>query len=250
MSMKKLTALLCTAAMTMSLSATAFANPSITTVFNEKVEVQAETSVVIPEGKKVVVTKAAPENYKVKEVADVVSKVNNPEEKAEVAEIVATLKALKSAEELVGPTGEPLKEAEFVTTSGNVVDTSVYDFVTEFADLALTDDVTMEYSLDGEVVSVKTTLTMEALIDADIENMVIMQIDPETGDVYFIELKAEDFDPVTGELTVTFPCLGPFSIMEKPADAVGITEYAVEEAAAEEAATEAATEAVTEAVTE
>ena len=65
------------------------------------------------------------------------------------------------------------------------------------------------------MVSVKVTLTLEALKEADVENLLIMQIDPKTGEVFFIEIAAEDFDPVTGEITVAFPCLGPFTVLEK-----------------------------------
>ena len=36
---------------------------------------------------------------------------------------------------------------------------------------------------------------------------------PETEEVYFIELK--DFDPATGEITAEFPCLGPIIVLTK-----------------------------------
>ena len=45
-----------------------------------------------------------------------------------------------------------------------------------------------------------------------------MQINPETGEVYFIEIDEESYNPETGEITVEFPCLGLFTVMGKPAE--------------------------------
>ena len=42
----------------------------------------------------------------------------------------------------------------------------------------------------------------------------LMQMDPTTGEVYFIEIDAENFNAQTGEITVTFPCMGPFTVLE------------------------------------
>ncbi|MDO4322032.1 MAG: hypothetical protein Q4C61_05850 [Lachnospiraceae bacterium] len=199
--MKKLTALLVAGVMTIGMTMTAFANPSISTIATEQVEVSAETAAVIPEGKKIVVTEVDPEKYESKEAAEVVTKVNDEATKITMKEILETLKVDTTA--------------EIKTESGNVVDPTVYEPITKFADLVITDGTSVEYDVDGEVVSAKVTLTIEALKDADVENLLIMQINPKTGEVYFIEIDEEDFDPETGEITVTFPCLGPFTILEK-----------------------------------
>ena len=92
-----------------------------------------------------------------------------------------------------------------------------YDFITRFADVVLTDGTNVMYDDNGNVVSAKVTFKSEAVKGAKAENLLIMQIDPKTGKVYFIEILPEDFDPETGEITVTFPCLGPFTILEKTA---------------------------------
>lgn len=200
--MKKFTAVLCAAAMTLGLSATAFANPSITTVAPEEVKVSAETAAIIPEGKKLAVQEAAPENYENKEVADVVTKLNDDTVKITTSEILETLKVDLTQ--------------EIKTTSDNVIDPTEYEPITKFADLVITDGMTVEYDINGEVKEVTATVTVEALKDVtDVENYVIMLIDPKTGEVYFIEITEEDLDPETGELTVTFPCLGAFTLMQK-----------------------------------
>ena len=41
------------------------------------------------------------------------------------------------------------------------------------------------------------------------EDLLLMQVDATTGKVYFMPI--EEFDPVTGEITATFPTLGPIA---------------------------------------
>lgn len=199
--MRKLAALLVAGVMTLGMTMTAFANPSISTVATEQVEVSAESAALIPAGKKVVVKEAAPDNYESKEAAEVVTKVNDDATKITMKEMLTILKVDTAA--------------EIKTDKGTVIDPTAYEPITKFADLAITDGTSVEYDVNGEVVSVKVTLTLEALKEADVENLLIMQIDPKTGEVFFIEIDAEDFDPVTGEITVAFPCLGPFTVLEK-----------------------------------
>ena len=62
----------------------------------------------------------------------------------------------------------------------------------------------------------------------------LFQIDPATGEYYFIEI--DEYDPVTGAITAEFPVLGPFLVLET-ADA---------STAEDEAATEAVNEAAAE----
>lgn len=198
--MKKLAGILCAAAMSLSMVCTAFANPSIAEVTLEAQDavVAEETAAIIPEGKKLVVKEAAPANYESKEAADVVTKLNDPAVKITVKEMLDTLKV------------DTTKEIK--TESGNVIDPTKYEPITKFADLVLSDDTTVEYDFDGEV---KATVKVEALKDVkDIKNIVLMKIDPKTGKVYFIEIDEEDYNPETGEITVTFPCLGPFTVLE------------------------------------
>ncbi|MDD3795652.1 MAG: hypothetical protein PHE06_06740 [Lachnospiraceae bacterium] len=203
--MRKLTAALCAAAMAVSMAVTALAAPSITTIAPETLA-EVTTSVAIPEGKTVVVQAPVPASYKSKEAAEVVTKLNDDTTTITTAEILSVLKV------------DTTKEIK--TESGTVIDPTAYEPITKFAELAITDGTTAEYSVDGKVVSVKATVTVEALKDLtkeDLKNIVLMQIDPETGEVYFIEISEDDFDPATGKITATFPCMGPFTVMEKAA---------------------------------
>ena len=204
--MKKLTAIICAAALSLSTVSVAFANPSIgeVTVEPQKVIVSTETAQIIPEGKTLIVTEAKPENYESKEAAEVVKKLNDPKEVTTTKEILEILKV---------DTTQEIK-----TESGTVINPEEYEPITKFADLVISDGVTVEYDINGEVKAVKATIEVEALKDVeDIKNILLMQIDPKTGDVYFIEIDEKNYVPETGEITVEFPCLGPFTVMEKPA---------------------------------
>lgn len=205
--MKKLTAIICAAALSLSTACVAFANPSINevTVEAQEAKVDAETAKIIPEGKKLVVKEAQPENYESKEAAEVVTKLNDSKEVITTKEILEILKV------------DTTKEIK--TQSGTVIKPEEYEPITKFADIAIADGVNIEYDINGEVKAVKATIEIEALKEVeDIKNIVLMQIDPKTGEVYFVEIKEEDYNPETGEITVEFPCLGPFTVMEKPAE--------------------------------
>ncbi len=200
--MRKLAALLVAGVMTLGMTMTAFANPSISTVATEQVKVSAETAALIPAGKEVVVKEAAPENYESKEVAEVVTKLNDDATKITMEEILTILKVDTSA----GVT----------TTKGTVIeDLTAYAPITKFSDLAVTDGTDVEYDVNGEVISVEVTLTLEALKEAVAEDLLVMQADPKTSEVSLIEIDEEGFDPATGEATIEFPGFGPFTILEK-----------------------------------
>ncbi len=199
--MKKLTALLCAAVMTLGMTASAFANPSISTVAVDKVTVSAETAAILPAGKSLEAREANPTDYKSSEAAEAVTKLNDDAQTVTVAELLTILKVDTTA--------------EIKTESGTVIDPGAYEPLVKFADLVVTDGATVEYDINGQVTAVKLTITLEAVKAAAAENLLIMQINPVTGEVHFIEISEEDFDPETGEITVTFPCLGPFTVLEK-----------------------------------
>ena len=202
--MKKLPAFFCAAAMTLTMGMTAMALPSVSTTATEKVTVSAETAKVIPEGKELSVKTADPKNYEVPAVAKAVEALNNLKE----GETVSTETVMKAL---------GFEDLTKITTADNkTVDLTGFEPVTKFADLMLTDGNSVEFDANGEAISVEATISVEALKEVeDLANILIMQMDPKTGDVYFIEVTEEDFNGETGELTVKFPCLGPFTILEK-----------------------------------
>ena len=77
-------------------------------------------------------------------------------------------------------------------------------------DLVITDGTEVSYTTDGEV---RATIQVEPARDLEAEDLLLMQVDPETGEVYFLDV--EEYDPETGEITATFPCLGPIMVLVK-----------------------------------
>lgn len=201
--MRKLTALLCTAAMTFGMAASAFANPSVSTVAPESVTVSAASAALIPAGMSLMVQKADPTNYTNTQVADVVTRLNDSQQTITMSEMLDILQVDLTQ--------------DVTTQNGTVIDPTAYNPIAQFVDLVISDGATVAYDVDGNVLSVEATITLEAAIGANVEDLLLMQLDPTTGDVYFIEIDAENFNAETGEITVTFPCLGPFTVLETSA---------------------------------
>ena len=202
--MRKFASIVFATVMTLSMACIAFANPSIssTGIEEQTATVDAATAAKIPAGMSLIVNEAKPENYSNKDVAEAVTKLNDASSTISVKEILEILKV------------DLTKEMK--TTSGTVIDPTEYEPITKFSDLALSDGVELKYDVDGNVLEVKATIKVEALKDIkDIKNVVLMQIDPTSGEVYLIEIDEDDYDAETGEITVTFPCLGPFTVLEK-----------------------------------
>lgn len=148
----------------------------------------------------------------------------------------------------VGPftiaTKAELEDEVQKTNKDNEILPQQYEALTSFVDLAIEDLDKISYDMDGNV---QVSFTCEATVDMDEEDIVILTVDPETKEKKYLELDA--FDPKTGELTVTFENLGPFTVLTKVIPDEDITVIDEEEETSE-AASEEATEAETEAATE
>lgn len=229
--MRKFTAMICAAAMSLGMAATAVAAPSIGQLIPEApVVVSGE----IPTGYYLAVQNVDTTKYEEKAVADIVEKFNlDEDDPAYVPVSVADiLEALKDYQPKVEGQDES-QPIEYKTTKGNPIEPTDYESLTPFVDLVLTDGTNVEYTAEG---TIKATVKVEVAKDLKAEDLVLMQVDPKTGEIYFIEI--DEYDPETGAITAEFPVLGPFMVLEK-SEAIA--------AAAAAAETEAATEAVTEA---
>ena len=125
-----------------------------------------------------------------------------------------------------------------ITNKDNVILPQQYEALTGFVDLAIEDLDNISYDMDGNV---QVTFTCELTVDMDEEDIVLLTVDQETRAKKYLEL--DDFDPKTGEITVTFENLGPFTILTKVISDEDIT--VVDEASEE--ATELASEEETSA---
>lgn len=194
--------MICAAVMTFSLSAGAIAAPSIGELIPEAPVVAVGQEEYVPEGYKLVVTNVETQNYTSEKVKDAVEAFNAEESTVTIQD---TMKALGV---------DVTKENK--TTDETVVDLTEYKaLMPKFADLALEKDNELSYKLEqlakGEKIEVSFKLELAKELNKD--DLLIMQIDPETEEVYFVEIK--DFDPKTGEITADFPCLGPIIVLTK-----------------------------------
>lgn len=141
----------------------------------------------------------------------------------------------------VGPftiaTKAEVEEEPQITNKDNVILPQQYEALTGFVDLAIEDLDNISYDMDGNV---QVTFTCELTVDMDEEDIVLLTIDQETREKKYLEL--DDFDPKTGEITVTFENLGPFTILTKVIPDEDITVVDEEEETSEEATEEASEE--------
>lgn len=194
--MRRLTAFICAAAMAFGMTATAVAAPSIGSLIPEAPVLVEGT---LPENYWLDVQDADTASYTNETVARVVERFNDDE-----AEVPMTFPEV--LEELEVDT-----ETEIRTHSLDVVVNPLdYESLTPFVDLVITDGTEVSYTTDGEV---RATIQVEPARDLEAEDLLLMQVDPETGEVYFLDV--EEYDPETGEITATFPCLGPIMVLVK-----------------------------------
>lgn len=133
----------------------------------------------------------------------------------------------------VGPftvaTKADIAEEPETTNKGNVILTQDYEALTSFVDLAEEDMEQISYDMDGHA---QVKFDCELAIGLDENDIVVMTIDPKTKEKKYLE--PDTFDPVTGELTVTFENLGPFTVLTKTAqDEAEVSEEETEEASTE-----------------
>ena len=134
--------------------------------------------------------------YKNPTVAEAVKKANDDNTITTVKEILTYL-------------GVDTKTEEIKTTSGTVINPSLYEMVTPFIDLVIEENGKTIYETTGEITA---AITVEAVKDMNKKDILLMQIDPTTGEAYFIA--PEEFNSATGEITATFPTLGPVAVLK------------------------------------
>lgn len=207
--MKKKVMLGVIAAMVVSMSATVFAAPSIGQIIPENPEII--TSTLSEDWKLRVETidgtdeKALDAYTKVDPLKRILRTVNDEKNKPTVEQIENELKELKV---------EDIHNVE--TKSGEKIDLTEYKFTTQFVDLAAVLGDEVEYTPEG---GIEVKIAFEAAKDKKAEDLVIMLVNPETGEIVFITLGEDDLDPKTGEIKVKLPFLGAITILDKSAAA-------------------------------
>lgn len=143
-----------------------------------------------------VVVNANTNAYKNTTVAEVVKKANDDNTITTVKEVLAELKA-------------DTKTEEIKTTTGTTVNPTLYEQITPFVDLAIKENDKITYETTG---AIQATITVEAAKEMKKKDVLLMQIDPNNGKVYFVA--PEKLDSKTGEITATFQTLGPVAVLK------------------------------------
>ena len=192
--MKKVFVFVLTVVMVFTMASAALANKSIDALKPILVDVNA----INKDGNPVEVAinielVAVPQDNWNPEIAALVEADNNPEVTLSVADAVAVASAV----------------------SGEVVDLGIdlseADFASGFSSVMLDDP----NALAGEDVKIKITVIYKQLKDRNVEDFVILLIDPMDGRVAVIPLIADDFNPETCEVTFELPFFGIFALVEK-----------------------------------
>ena len=191
--MKRKAAAALLAALTLSMAMNVWAAPSISQIIPENPQVVSGT---LTGSQQLAVQNADPSAYADKTVADTVTWANDDNTVATIKEILTRL-------------GLDTK-AEFKDIFENKVNPTLYEQLTPFVDLVIKEGNNVSYASNGQI---KAKITVEAAKEMKKEDLLLMQVDATTGKVYFMPIEA--FDPVTGEITATFPTLGPITLLKK-----------------------------------
>ena len=191
--MKKFLAVLLTVALL--LGCTALANPSISDLTETVVSIEPLTE--LPDGMTIVVREAQPETYDSDNVVKIVEAMANPD---------------------AAITPDDIKEDLALEDGVNLAD---YDFITGFSDVVLVkENGEAAFDLDGAPVSAKVTFAVDALkgVSADdLGSYCFLLINPATGEAKLLNVESDGFDSEKGEVSVVFPFLGTFALLQKVA---------------------------------
>lgn len=190
--MKRKTAAALITALALAATASVAAAPSISQIIPENPRVVEGN---LKDGQQLVVKNADTAAYQDKKVAEAVEWANDDNTVPTVKEILTRL--------------DVDTKQEFRTESGHKVNPTLYEQLTPFVDLVIQEGNQVSYTSDGQI---KATVTVDAAKGMDRRDLLVMQIDPNSGKVYFVTV--ERFNREKGEITATFPTLGPISLLK------------------------------------
>ena len=191
--MKRKTIAALIAVLTVGMSTSVWAAPSISQIIPEAPVVITGN---LTGNQTLVVTNANTTAYKNTTVAEIVKKANDDNTITTVKEILAGLKV-------------DTKTEEIKTTTGTTVNPTLYEQITPFVDLAIKENDKIIYETTG---AIQATITVEAAKEMKKKDVLLMQIDPNSDKVYFVA--PEKLDSTTGEITATFQTLGPVAVLK------------------------------------
>jgi hypothetical protein len=99
---------------------------------------------------------------------------------------------------------------EIKTADGKKVNPVMYQQLTDFVEVAISDGAQQTFETTGKV---EATITIEAAKEMKKSEVLLMQINPNTGAVQFVSV--DKLDKKTGEITATFTSLGAVALISK-----------------------------------
>ena len=181
------------AAMAVNMAGSVYAAPSISQFIPEAPVVVSGN---LGANETLVVQNVNTSAYQNKTVAEVVEWANDDNTVATVKEVLTKLDVDTTQ--------------EFRTESGEKINPTLFEQLTPFADLVVKSGEETRYGSNG---TIKAEVTFEAAKEMNKSDLLLMQIDPETGKVYFIT--PEKLDRATGTITADFATLGPVALLTK-----------------------------------
>ena len=106
-----------------------------------------------------------------------------------------------------------VKNEEFKTVKGNVIDILRFRPLTLFRDIYITDGKSKDYTLEG---TVKYKENLLKNLEIEMSDIIVLGIDSEREKVFFYEL--ESYDKNTGEISFEIKVGGPIIILTKTED--------------------------------
>ena len=191
--MKRKTIAALIAVLTIGMSTSVWATPSISQIIPEAPKTEQGT---LSDGQTLAVKNADTASYKDETVAKAVEKYNDDETVVTLTEFLSDL-------------GLDTKTEKFKTTTGEPVIPSLYESVTPIIDLVIEENGKKIYETSKPI---KATITVEAVKGMNKEDILLMVVDTVTKEVYFIS--PEEFNSETGEITATFPALGALTVLK------------------------------------
>ena len=193
--MQKLIAFFCAIALMTAMMVPAFASGSISGLETTLVTVATEEKKV--ESWKIVIVDTNSVKISNAAVKEVVDTVNDPQISMTMLEALEKLDNASLSEEQLAELAE-------------------YDFVTDFNAIVLKDGRNYYFNINGSAINAKAQIKIDALQgETDLSNYLIMLINPDNGEIAFLELDANAFNAATGEITVEYPFLGVFALIQK-----------------------------------
>ncbi len=209
--MKKLIALICAALMLCTMTASALANGSIVELVAQPVANEPtynEEVTLTPSGWGVKIDSLAqPEDNWLPEVKEIVDAVNNAAKEVTLKDLIVSLMGLTvNADKRLDGDKLTLKDANGKEIE---LDLSKGDFVSPLSNIAMRNGPESFYNM-----SVTRTVVYEQAKGRTADEFTVFIVNPVTGEFTFSSLNDKNFKSETGEVTITFPFMGSFALIE------------------------------------